>query len=403
MAFKYGFCDGFTDLPCPSPLSSLPPSKGILGCGELTAFVTSQCGAPRLCQLTDASLISWGRKLDAVSEAQVVVPTGGSADSECCECLSEVEPWCHELHIFRNGVFVWGGPITKVTYGYEQVTIDARDVLVWTQFRVLECIIDYTPTGSGSADISTIAHTLLNVAFAESDPCVLDFIRSYPTTLTNFSAFLHCFEKTVQQQLDDLASSGLDYTVLGRSILLGGSDLPVRALGVLHDEMILGDISIVKDGLLAGNRFFVTYQDDDNPVQCASLVPGVDITHGCPCKCPAISEGGHECYGLLERLLNDASGFDYNAAKQTADAYLAACRIVPRSIEFSSGTRISPETPWDINDMVPGQRVDVALTGLCIPIYQSFRLLEMNSKQEGLGEEQVDITLGSVNQFTGTV
>lgn len=363
-----------------------------LSCGELQAFITAQCGAPRLCQLIGASAISWGRKLDDVSDAQVIVPVAGS-DEGCCDCLAEIEPWCHELQIFRNGIFVWGGPITRVTYGYDEVKIDAQDVLAWTGFRIPACNIT-----SGPLDLTAIAMTVLNTAFAEHDPCVLDNVQVYPAIPDSFVAF-ECFDQTALEQMHTLSDAGIDFTVLGRSIIISGADqFPLRPLGILTDEMILGEIEVIKDGLSAGNRFYIHYKDDDDVVQCSNQ--GVDITSGCPCSCPAIATSTAEC-GRLEHML-EINDVDYTTAQAAANAYLSASQVAPRSIDFNDGTRISPETPWDINDMVPGQRVDVALTGLCIPIYQSFRLLEVSSKQEGLAEEEVSISLGAINT-TGTI
>lgn len=390
--------------PLPSTaFNNLGPSDGgRLGCGELKAFVTGQCGAPTLCQLTDASFISWGRKLDAISEAQVIIPTGGSNDSECCECLGEIEPWCHELQIFRNGVFVWAGPIITVTYGYEQVIIDARDVLAWTEFRVLECDLDFSqavyPDG---LDVSFMAKKIMETAFEEHDPCVLQHMQVFPTRFPSESLEnLPCLELTAHEQLSILSDAAMDYTVLGRSIILGGDDLPRRAIGVLTDEMILGEIEISKNGLLTGNRFYIRYNDDTDVAQCAAQ--GVDITTRCPCKCLAIvppksTPAETFCYGLLEHIRNIELDAEYATALQVAQGFLDAGKIVPRLINFPDGTRISPEVPWEINDMVPGQRIDVALTGLCISVYQPFRILEVNSQQEGLEDEEVTLTLGSLN------
>lgn len=381
-------------------------SRHRLGCADLTAFVTEQCGAPTLCQLNDVSHIQWGRKLDNISEAEVIIPTGAMHQGECCECVARIEPWCHELHVFRSGEYVWSGPVTEVTYGYDKVTIRAQDVLAWTQFRVPELTLDYL---TGDNQIIDIAEAILLLAFAEHDPCVTPNIKKFSLGDALQLLPIPCLEQTAFEQLSDLTDGLLDFTVLGRSIYLGGEPITEDGLPhptpILTDELIFGDIEYVKDGYLAGNRYYTRYDGDDVAAQCA---PEVDITApGAPCKCPAISEVAHgpctcfdandvdHCFSPLERLLDLDTGIpaNHDTAKQYGDAHLAATRITPRTLDFKDGTRLSPETPLTINDLVPGRRINVILSELCLPVSAVFRLVEMQSSQTNGADEEVTISL----------
>lgn len=360
---------------------------GRLGCAVNEAYITNKCGTGRLCDLTDATSIFWERKLDDISTAEVIVAVSGSVDDPCCLCLADVEPYCHELHITRDGEIVWMGPITSIRYSFDKVLIRADDVLGWLRVAVLEGDIDYTTaTGIGPADLTTIAQDIIETALADHpvEPCVLDFIIPILSGTVGERKFVR-FTDTAFDHLEALSNTGLDYTVVGRSIILGGDDLPTSAIGILTDDYIMGGaVEITKDGELMGNRFYVHFTGDAGS--------------------PAAAEGDQECYGPIERLRPDTDGLvDLASATQVAQAYLDAGRIAPRLIEFPPNTRLAPDTPWEISDMIPGQRIDVSLDRFCFPARQSFKLLEVSVKQEDGGDEEIGITLSPVNLITGTI
>lgn len=491
-----------------------------LGCLEsIEVYVTDQCGTPRICGLTNVAQVQFNRILDEVSEAVVVIPvsTGTSSTKPCCDCLDIIEPWCHELHIVRNGELVWSGPIIKITYGYTTVSIEARDVLAWTQVRIPKGVLDNTTATSkvsvggtnvntmteatpgsitvenasnfssigGSITITTvpanltatppvaattvtlsykgisgntltgvigpgtnvvlaagmevsgtsngdeitdIAVNVLNVAFAEHDPCVLDYVVQidlddrptlYANTAVSTNNGFTAFEGTVFDWLELLADNGLDYTVIGRSVLLAAQDTPVAALGTLRDEHIAGEIEVSKDGYAMATRVFSRFEQDDDPAKCAAQCkagnnnqdcPVCDLTFAQPCSsvpCPAMAEAAdlkldrHDvskvCYGPIERMFDDAAPLDYRTALQTAEGYIRDGSVAPRTVNFASGARLMPDTPWDFNDMIPGQKIRVALAGLCLDVNEFYRLQEVSYTLTAEGDEEITVALGAFN------
>lgn len=166
-------------------------------------------------------------------------------------------------------------------------------------------------------------------------------------------------------------------------------------IGILTDDMILGDVEVIKDGTIMGNRFYVRYEGDDdctNSCGCPTPTPP-----DCACPCPGFAESSEQfCYGSIERLITGIPAQDEATADEVAQEFLALSKIAPRLIELPTGTRLSPETPWGINDMIPGQRVDVALTSFCFPVFQSFRLTGVSVSDNGGGEEEITIDLEAV-------
>jgi len=375
----------FEPAPPPPPPRNLLPrgaGRGRLGCGVNEAYITWKCGTPRFCPVLNASEVTYARHLNDISEAQVVVPISGTSEDECCECLGDLEPWCHELHIARDGKDVWLGPITEVVYEYSQVTIRALDLLGWATVRVSEIPIDYTAaTGAGPADWTTIGRAVLDVAFAEDDPCLLPYVSASPSGYVGEQKF-NPYDLSAFDQLDQLAQSGLEYTTVGRTVVLSSPNVPTTPIATLLDEHILGAVQLTKTGLLQADRWYVHFQDDTS-----AIPPG-----------PGLADAPDKyCYGLIERIRStDTALANAASADVVAGIYLGATAIAPRLLEIPDGSQLSPEAPWTIDAMIPGVRVDVGVTRLCVPATQSFRLTGVQVRQSEKGEE-ITVTLGPLN------
>lgn len=356
-------------------------TRGRLGCGVPSFFITGRCSTRVECILDDyVSTATWARVLDDVSEAEVVCNFGGNSDFTCCECLARVEPWCHELHIWRDSEEVWVGPIQQIEYTDTTATVRAGDALAWLGVRIPPGNIDYTAdTGAGAADLRIIAEDVLTIAFGQDNPtftCELDNLYAVDTGEVS-QRFFEGFNETCLDILLDLADTGLNFTTLGRTIVLTGDDEPLTPLVLLNDEHIIGDIKVTKDGTTQGNRYYVHFEDDE----------------GIPASAEAAD---FYCYSAIERIRDGDGLVDQASASDLAGIYVQASAIAPRMIEVPSGSRLSPDTPWTINEMVPGARVDVAVTRLCLDLTQSFILTGVEVRYSDAGEE-IGITLSPVN------
>lgn len=367
-------------------LEDVDDSDGRLGCGIPNVFIAYRCGT-MLCTLGADDFISgltYDRRLDEISEAEVQITLGGDPESTCCACLATVEPWCHELWIQRNGQEAWAGPITEIVYGYGTVTIRAQDRLAWTTVRIPEGAIDYCVVDASDnctvppTDLVVIAEDIIQVAFAEDTvTCELDAMYTANSGILE-NAFIPGFETNAYESLQDLAERGLDFTTIAGTISLTG-DLSSqgRALALLTDELIVGDIEVKKSGLTQGNRWYVNFDGD----------LGI----------PAISDPVDTyCYGWIERQRTGDDILDQTQAEAVADAFAQAAGIAPRTIEIPPGSKLSPDTPWSFNDMICGIRVDVAITKLCVSMTSSFRLTKVEVTYKP-GNEEIGITLSPLN------
>lgn len=378
----YGYCPSGAVTPIEPPavksnVVNIDDSVGRLGCGEPSFFITSRCSGTVTCVLDGlVTSATWGRKLDDVSTAMVTVDLSGDAASVCCACLSETEPWCHELHIWRDGDEVWCGPVQEIEYSYNKVVIKASDSLSWLGVRIP--IVHIRPLVA--EDLTTTAVGMITAALNEESAiysCEVDNIFSQPTGVV-MQVFYEAYKDSYLQNLRNIAALGLNFTTLGRTIVLVGSTAPLTPLVLLNDEHIIGDIQVTKDGTLQGNRYFVHFDGD----------------FGVPASGEAVNK---YCYNAIERILDGLGVVTGVQAGATADSYVAASAIAPRMLIIPPGSRLSPDTPWTINQMVPGARVDVAVTRLCLDLTQSFILTEVEVSYNDADGESVGITLTPLN------
>lgn len=466
----------FPSLPS-STVEEFDTSAGRLGCGTPSVFITTRCSSSMTCEidLADITKLIWTRSLDEVSEAEVEIGLTGDSQQTCCQCLSIIEPWCHELHIWRDGEEVWVGPIEAIRYERERVTIKARDSLAWLDVRIPNENVEFTTSLTGTtlvdnpllatATVITSANFTSLPAVAASVPTVfvtLDYdesagprevvqvvthvaasnqitvIRGQQGTvarthnigtdwaygglsgpaqdLTYIADFIvrsafeedvsigntcevshlyevktgefidffsEAFNQTYLEILDDLAETELNYTTLGRTIVLTGDSTSLTTLVLLNDEHIMGEIEITKDGKLQVNRQYVHFEGDG----------GI----------PAVGQVGvpeRYCYSLIERITDGNGLNEVTSAETVADSIVASAHITPRLVEIPDGSRLSPDTPWTINQMVPGAKVDVAITRLCLSLTQSFLLTGVTVEYSSSDGEAVGISLIPVNSVS---
>lgn len=560
----------FQSLPT-STIEEFDTSTGRLNCGVPSVFITSRCSRSMTCQinLSDVINLTWTRILDDVSEAEVEIGLTGDAQQTCCECLAIVEPFCHELHIWRDGEEVWVGPIEAVRYERERVTIKARDSLAWLDVRIPNEDVEFTTLGTfgtiSDNPLTSVATTFNSPALSTLpviaaglpayyiifEPDNLDQIDfgyilthgagatsavinrnalpgsgfggpkqhalgtawrvqgtvgvdnpwlSTSTTLNGFGAmselpavslvgvppvptpavfivvdpykskreviqiethvagassatvirgqrgtqpqnhdlvslwdagslsgpsedlsyiaqdiihmaleediaagkscefsnifikrtgekieyYKEAFNETYLEILLALATTELNITTLGRTIVINGDSLSLTPLVLLNDEHIMGDIEVTKDGKVMANRVYMHWEGDQG-------IPAVGQK----------DENERFCYSLIERI-KDGNGLQVGVdADVAAQAMVEAAFIAPRIIEIPDGSRLSPDTPWTINQMVPGARVDVAITRLCLNLTQSFLLTGVTVTYSESDGESVGITLHPMNSVAG--
>jgi hypothetical protein len=234
----------------PLPFGGTTYAQGSLGCGSYRVFVYQQGGQIRLGELEPLDHMTFTRVRDDISSCNAFT-SGYSTD--CGAFYSTLRCWMHELVVFRDGVRVWEGPITRIGFTATSVEIEAKDVMAYAYRRILRQgyndayrLVQLGTGGKPNEYLGLLsavkrASMLITQGLAPYDPNVLPYLTTieYPDDALE-SRVVADWSRSVWEEVDDLAATaGIDYTTVGRRIIIWDTH---RAIGRLP-EMRDGDFS----------------------------------------------------------------------------------------------------------------------------------------------------------------
>lgn len=280
----------------------------VAGCGTHTARVLDRHGAT-VATANVLTEIEWSRSLDAISTARAVI----QPDEDCCGRLGRISTWRNRLVVYRDGRYVWDGPLTAITWSLGQVELRASDVLAWLDVRV-----PHEDRAFTDVDLTEIAEWLIEDGFAPDDPGhVVEVVgRAGVTGSRSYSRGIG----QTGDHLRQLAEAGLDYTAIGSKILL----LPETHLvpvGRLSDADLPDGLEVSEDGLSLGTKWYVAGSEQSGVIGAAG--------------------GTDPYYGLHERYVEQTEITDQTSADEAARARARASLPVPVVIDTQQVT-ISP-------------------------------------------------------------
>lgn len=349
-----------------------------LGCGPWRAVL--QCrGGGQLVEVPWQHL-TMGRRVDDISAASVTVTSQGlsqlrqRAYDDCCGLLATLQPWEHELALWRGGEEVWVGPIQEPEFGHDAITIPARDLTAWWERRLLGRDRSFT-----DVDLATIFEQYHADAM-QPDPSPNIHLVTTPTGVTGTRSIRADAYRRAADELRELARSGLDYTAYGRTVRAGGAVVPASDLGMLLTEHF-NQPKLVVHGLLATTR---------------AVVIGGRTSTGTPIVGEA--GGGNDQLGLLEQVATESSILD--AASCNA---AAATRVdLLEAPDYMTGQLLAG-APVAFRDLVPGATADLRVAAMCRAAVGTYRLLALDVSADL--DEQSRVTEVVTPTFTlpGTV
>lgn len=325
-------------------------------------------GRQRVASLTTMSRVQWGRARDSKSQSVVEIAAENCAANE--RALDLLEPNFHEVVVFRGDDRVWEGPIRDIRWGPDGVRLISDDVkayidetpcsIAWPgpddggdryMTERIRQIIEYELTtpyvmdvGLTSPDVRTVQRWETVVPPANMLP-YLDVRASTGTGGILTTASVEAFQMTVGEHLDNLARGGLDFTTVGRSLVIWDSARELGRLQPLTEANFTGRVYVYAAGrefAAIGHVVAQGGQDDD----------GVDLP-------PAVGNAGgtHDYYGPWTRILTreDEEGSDTPSQEELnsqARRVIAGRSPVPVQVQAEGNFLLSPG--MDINDLVPG-------------------------------------------------
>lgn len=335
----------------------------LLGSGEWSAQIVGRGGGPLYFEVPWGGL-GLGYTLNNTGTGRLAFPADADSRSACCEVVAVTEPYEHELLLWRDEELALAGPVVGVVT--EAGDITARDLSHWTEVRFLD---DMHADGDSAQVFKMVFDNGYN---KDTSPNINLAVRDsgISTTLdVKGVEFRRCSDA-----LRSLSSYGIDWTVVGRTILAGGQEVFENG----GDRLLLHDDAV---------------QTGSMPKEGVSLATDMAVFGGREntSKFPVIGRAvtGIERYGLVQRSVTDLLISDKVAADAAALARLQAMQPAPRRLTVT----LSDKAGFKFSDLICGRQFDVRLYDAlgCGQVDQVMRL------------QQVDVTVGDNEEITLTL
>jgi hypothetical protein len=350
----------------------------MLGEGQYTVMAVDRGGRTRIGEITGITSLRFDRIRDDTSSAGLMID---SPDPGCCELLASLRTVRHEIVIHRNGVRVWEGPITRLSYQADRVELDARDITWYLSRRVLEHPIDQV---GDPVPATLLLYDLM--------------LRHYPPGGDPFGVgpFLTCitgsdeartaarykpYTRTLFNLLEQYSHrGGIDYTVNGRRLVLWDTQTRVSVLPKLTDEVLSGSVNVTEYGQELKTRTFVTNSEDtytlaEAPQEWLDYYGPIDFLD------TNVDEGDGE----------PAAG-DLVAMTEVAHRILLTGYPAPIRLWISENARLDPCYDAEFADLQAGAWVPIQSTRTCRAMSQWQKVQRVSVVWEPDGE-RVGVTL----------
>jgi hypothetical protein len=352
-------------------------------CGRHRAFIYERGGVNLIAEIEPLTAVRWQRIRDDVSTAEIRVPT-----HYCCEILGDLRTVKHELHLYRNDLPVWEGPITRIEYEFEQASIFAADVLWQATRTVLNEGYNQAYPNIGNAidrmdwlmrdktfelygdpwNVATAGH--LHPLHHAGDPKTARVVNAWQFyTWEDFDKYAEDY--------------GTDYTVVGRDIYYFDLNLAWKIIPPLDENYLSQFPRIVEYGNQAATRGVVT---NGHGYAGVSEFPAPAL----------IDEWGHidwlvtnESDGQLDNVPTpeEIATWEATAARNIND------RVPPPvAIVIPANTTLLPGGPWLIEDLVPGAWFQADVTRLCRSVSEYQRIHEVVVTEQAPDGETVQFS-----------
>jgi hypothetical protein len=356
--------------------------QGPLGCGTHRVMVYDRGAKLRIGEITSCSQITWNRARDNISVSNI---TTTGFDGDCCKLLSEIRSMRHEIVLFRDGVRVWEGPVTRMGFFKDHVEIEAKDVMQYVYRRIMRA--GYNDAYPNQQSVVNRAAKIIIDALARDDPNVLPYLTqySYPDDASQ-TRKRYPYQLTAWEEVDDMAhNAGLDYVVVGRRILLYDVHRPIGRLPLMSDNDFQDSPVVTEYGMSLSTYSAVT----DNAGNYGA-VGGYDPYYGyvevlaSSYSSSASADGEAYTPAALAAL---KAGFVSQAQRNAADAYPS-----PLVVRIPDNAALSPEVGLGINQLVPGVWIPLQSVATCRTMTQWQKLDSMSVTETG-GNEQVTVVM----------
>lgn len=353
------------EVPTPSP-------DDLLGCGLYTVYVCARGGGKPLFSLPFTSL-DWERCESATGQASVIVDGISNYGADCCQRMAEIQPWKHEIRIYRDARSIWVGPVVQRTIDGDQGKVVARDLSTWAARRRVGKSLTHT-----QADLSVVARDYWNDGLSRDKSPNIRLATYLTGTLADRA--VEADKVLVDSQIAELVRSGLSWSVISRTIVLGIRQGQTQAVARLLDSSFVVEPGTDEDG---------SDQTNDLIVLGEGAGEGAEQPHG-----QARDQGSAVEFGLLEDVVSESEIKDDASAAANARTQVALLADPPATI---SGGTLSQIAPVTIDELVAGAPVDIRLSQTCVPVAGIYRMVKIGGSASADGSEAIKLDVEMIS------
>lgn len=380
-----------------------------------TALIYDRGGKNRWRQLVDLTSVIWGRTRDAFTDSEIIV--SGRACRAQAATLTGIQPRRHELVIWRGDERVYEGPILEVATFRDRAVIRARDIGEYLNGTALSRdwpLETGEPVSADSSLMTERVRTILDWELEEPYDMIVGTglaahevnvprwenlvppanvrplieVRRSESLLTRSETM--AFEMTVGEHLQNLAEGGLDFTTVGRKLVVWDSAETLGHTRTLTDADFDGDPEII---LAGGQHYSVSHISAQREEEDEEAEPGDPV--------PSVGNAGGEnpYYGVWTNIVSLASedGSDtptQDALNSQAQRDQVGRSPVPIEIRMPSGVNLKLSATLGINELVPGVTMPVRAEMNLRQLQQDQRLDQMTVTETAAGES-IQVSMSS--------
>jgi hypothetical protein len=360
-----------------------------LGCGVNTLHVYQRGARHYVGQIKPLIRIQYDRRRDDIG---VLIAETNGFGPDCAQLLRDIHPWTHEVVVWRDGERAWEGPITLLTDTPTGYRIEAKDVLAYPYRRIMRQGYNdaFRVTNNVELGLRSVvdrARQILLNALAPDDPNVLAYLTTF-----NYhddarqSRSVPDFAKMAWEELDSLASTaGLDYTVIGRRILLWDTHRPIGRLPEMRTHHFSTAPIVSEYGMQLATDFGVT--NNNGVYGLATRRPNLEVPAYGIVEQLASAYGETEGGAPAEALTAEsAADLEVTLALQ-AERNIANRYPTPKIVRVPDNSALSPDAPVRLDHLVPGVWIPLRATGTVEEVAQWQKLDSVTVGQTEAGEQ----------------
>lgn len=359
---------------------------GTLGCGQYEVYFKERGGDTFVCRARDLTSVTFSRLLNEVSEASITIALSGQ-DEECCACVGGINPWEHEISIYRDGTEVWCGPVVngEIDLNAMTATFAAKDLFAWTDMRWIELYnMDFEL--DDDTELAEVWNWILTHVYNQ-EPWNMEWLLGSTGIPLSEKFYPGYFDPdrwggsypNAGDELRTLSKSGVDFTVIRRTLIGGDIEInPPTQLPILLDKhwaqlpklTISGGTMATEVGVAGGNGGYAGWDDDQMWIER----PQDDY---------------RAQFGLLQKFFVEPSLDDEDTTELpnaiTQEAYNLR-ELKKQPFVYVTGGQLASDAPVDFDTLIPGAVVKLALTQTCRVIQSDYRLTQISVTYDGANE-----------------